>query len=208
MVAAVAKVGVVSKRASAMAAIRNANMQKRGIVLRPDRQRVNRVEGQTDERERLENIARLAREEADKNPNSIEKQRQALEAERALSGQEEQRQPETRGGQIGDRLRGLFDKMTARIANVPDPGGLAFPLVTLFIFFMILIRINGHSRMEWLWLVLTGNAEIGGNVGGSSSGDFGEAQQQISSTFQEITPTARTGTGTRLLVFTGPEDFT
>lgn len=71
-------------------------------------------------------------------------------------------------GQAGSLINGFYggvSKATARalrqIGSFPTPGGLLTPLVILFILFMILLPVNGHTRLMWLWLAITGNAEIG-----------------------------------------------
>jgi hypothetical protein len=64
------------------------------------------------------------------------------------------------------------------LASLPTPGDLILPLGILLVFFFLLLPVNGHTRLVWIWLVLTGNAEIqqGGSSSSSSSsngaGDF------------------------------------
>lgn len=71
-----------------------------------------------------------------------------------------------------------------KIESLPTPGSLMLPLVVLLVFFFLLLPVNGHTRLVWIWLVITGNATIsgvsnpttipgGGVVGGGASGDFG-----------------------------------
>jgi len=47
-----------------------------------------------------------------------------------------------------------------QIAKLPTPGNLALPLVLLALFFFILLQFNGNTRLQWLWLVVTGNAYV------------------------------------------------
>lgn len=63
-----------------------------------------------------------------------------------------------------------------RLASIPLPGGLTLPLVILFVFFALLIPVNGHTRLTWLWLVLTNNASIGVTTGTEQSGNVGQDQ--------------------------------
>lgn len=56
--------------------------------------------------------------------------------------------------------RGLL-AVRNKIESLPTPGGILLPLGVLFIFFMLLLPVNGHTRLMWLWLAVTGNAEIG-----------------------------------------------
>lgn len=68
------------------------------------------------------------------------------------------------------------------LSNAPIPGGIGVPLVILLVLFIVLLPVNGHTRLMWLWLSLTGQAEIGGPLtpptitpggfGGGSGGSF------------------------------------
>lgn len=61
----------------------------------------------------------------------------------------------------------------AAIGSIPIPGSLLLPLTVLLLFFFALIPINGHTRLMWLWLVLSGNAHLSGENlvhGGSETG--------------------------------------
>jgi hypothetical protein len=61
---------------------------------------------------------------------------------------------------INNTLRAALSKTSATIGAVPIPGDLITPLAVLLIFFFALVVINGHTRLSWLWLVLSGNASI------------------------------------------------
>ena len=47
-----------------------------------------------------------------------------------------------------------------RLANIPTPGGIWVPFWILMFLFFILIPVNGHTRLVWLWLVMTNNAKL------------------------------------------------
>jgi hypothetical protein len=109
-----------------------------------------------------------------------EHQEALLGKEQAQASEEAREKEEARK----KSLLGLGDKVLeeagkgkeaaqVKIASVPTPGDIWFPLILLLLFFFILILYNGHTRLQWLWLVLTGNAGVGQNPGGSSSGNFG-----------------------------------
>ena len=68
------------------------------------------------------------------------------------------------------------------------------PLIVLLIFVFLLLPVNGHTRLVWLWLVITGNASTGG---AAQSPIFGEL---AINTTPINTPTA-TGAGS---TFGGP----
>ena len=46
------------------------------------------------------------------------------------------------------------------IGSVPTPGSIVVPLVLLLLLFLVLIQVAGFSRLQWLLLVLTGNATV------------------------------------------------
>lgn len=64
------------------------------------------------------------------------------------------------------------------LANIPTPGGIWVPFFVLMFLFMVLFPVNGHTRMMWLWLVLTGNAKIGSLGQRGQSGSFTSAAVQ------------------------------
>jgi Flp pilus assembly protein TadB len=68
-----------------------------------------------------------------------------------------------------DSLRATAGKLSASVSGVPIPGDLLLPLSILLLFFFALVVINGHTRLSWLWLVLSGNASIMTGQGGSFS---------------------------------------
>lgn len=66
-----------------------------------------------------------------------------------------------------DNVRAIAGKTAAAVGGVPIPGDLITPLSVLLIFFFALVVINGHTRLSWLWLVLSGNASITTGAGAS-----------------------------------------
>lgn len=77
-------------------------------------------------------------------------------------------------------------KVSGRLAKVPTPGSLWFPLALLLIFFFILITYGGNTRLQWAWLVLTNNA--GFNLGGQGQ----VSPQQSGDTRQATAPPVTT----------------
>lgn len=99
---------------------------------------------------------------------------------------------------------GQIGKTTgAEIENIPTPGSLLFPFLALAILFLIMIPINGHTRLVWLWLAFTGNAHI--NSGGVSSG---ETTSPPTNTPTMGETNAGTNTNTNSLVVTTPNFLT
>lgn len=66
------------------------------------------------------------------------------------------------------------NEVGAAIGSVPIPGSILLPMSILLLFFFALIPINGHTRLMWLWLVLSGNAHLSGenltHQGGAETG--------------------------------------
>jgi hypothetical protein len=85
---------------------------------------------------------------------------------------------------IGDNVRRVAGKASAAIGGIPIPGDLITPLVILLIFFFALVVINGHTRLSWLWLVLSGNAAITTGAGAS----FGQPTTVVTPPGQTVTP--------------------
>lgn len=51
------------------------------------------------------------------------------------------------------RIPGVF-------VNLPTPASLVVPLLVIVLFWVLIIKVNGKSRWQWLWEVLTGNAVV------------------------------------------------
>lgn len=116
-------------------------------------------------------------------------QEDLLGKEEAEKLRREQRKQEERKRTLIGIAEGLANsgresggRLASRLAALPTPGSLWFPLVLLILFFFILITYNEHTRLQWLWLVLTGNASF--NLGG-----------QGQTTEQPRTPTGGPGAG-------------
>lgn len=56
------------------------------------------------------------------------------------------------------------------LGNVPTPGDLTVPLIILGVLFLLLVTYNGQTRFQWLWLVLTGNANVVTTLPGTGEG--------------------------------------
>ena len=107
-----------------------------------------------------------------------DREQQRLQAEKLEQQQEQQEQSrlEQALAQIRGNIGKVWDGTKGKLESLPTPGSLLFPLIILLVFFLLLIPVNGHTRLVWIWLVLTGNAEISGsnpNLGGIAGGSFG-----------------------------------
>lgn len=66
------------------------------------------------------------------------------------------------------------------VGRIPTPGDITFPLILLAVCFFILIQVNGYSRLSWLWLTLTGNAQVTPSAQGSATGGGGPTTPTVS----------------------------
>jgi len=76
-------------------------------------------------------------------------------------------------GKTVDRVLGVAREAWDGLARVTTPGTIFLPVAVLLVFFFLLLPINGYTRAGWLWLALTGNANISGYIPNGASGDFG-----------------------------------
>lgn len=103
----------------------------------------------------------------------------------------------------------IVKNTSVTLERIPTPGSIVFPLIVLGVFFFLLLPVNGHTRFVWLWLVLTGNAEISNGA----SGDFGD---QNSTHFKDTADTTKSSSAipssiplpnfTLPMMMTGAED--
>lgn len=109
-------------------------------------------------------------------------QRKIFDAQASLLGEEEatrlQREAEERAKQeqeitrrtwatiqgIGSDLKTSLKRADISIGRIPTIGGIMLPLLALLVLFFLLIQVNGHTRLDWLWLVMIGDAYASGNV--------------------------------------------
>jgi hypothetical protein len=171
-------------------------------------------------------------EDEDTQPLTADEQ-QIKDAQEDLLGEEEAEQQraeideeiarqQTTIGKIGNLKNQASEKYgdylragNQYVSGLPTPGGIATPLIILIIFLFILIQIGGHTRLQWLWLVLTNNAFVGGGSNTSTSstststtngafGTFGNTNNQQNTSNQQnsialpqqpTTPIYPSGTG-------------
>lgn len=82
-------------------------------------------------------------------------------------------------------LSDLWKATQSHLGTIPTYGSIFLPLSVLLIFFFLLLPVNGHTRAVWLWLTLTGQAEITPAIGAASSGDFGGGSEGTFSSQQK-----------------------
>lgn len=130
----------------------------------------------------VSNVGKLTADEK----RFIDAQRQAQtdEEKRAekFSAQEQAKQDafQSSANATANAVQGIVRGTGVALGSLPTPGSLILPLAILLVFFFLLLPVNGHTRLVWLWLVLTGNAEI--QQGGSSSSTSSTTTPSSSST--------------------------
>lgn len=134
--------------------------------------------------------------EKKKSESAVEKEQQKLlkEQERLLAEQEQEEQANsdafrTSASATVDALKRIATGASVTLGRLPAPGGLIVPLAVLFVFFFLLLPVNGHTRFSWLGLVLSGNARVsatppggGTTIGGASGGGIGSGSTSTSDT--------------------------
>lgn len=63
-----------------------------------------------------------------------------------------------RGAAFG--IKGFARRTNQRLARIPTPGDVYVPITILLILFLVLLPVNGHTRLNWLWRVYMGDAQI------------------------------------------------
>lgn len=64
-------------------------------------------------------------------------------------------------GQVSRSLDNLFQTQNRNLGSIPTPGGIWIPFWILVGLYLILIPVNGHPRLNWLWLAIIGTASVG-----------------------------------------------
>ena len=57
-------------------------------------------------------------------------------------------------------LRQQGQQLNRRLGGIATPGDVWTPFFILLALFLIMIPVNGHSRLLWLWLVILGGAHV------------------------------------------------
>ncbi len=129
----------------------------------------------------------LTAEEIAEEKNKSEREKLIDEAIKERERQEQERKDKfkTSANNVVDKFGQVWRGATVQLGRIPTPGSIILPLVVLLVFFFMLLPVNGHTRFVWLWLVLTGNANIGDNSG-QNAGEL--AVQSGTTTTQTWTP--------------------
>lgn len=65
------------------------------------------------------------------------------------------------GVQLGQSTNRLLQGANRNLGSIPTPGGIWTPFWILVFLFLVMIPINGHTRLNWFWLALLGSASVG-----------------------------------------------
>lgn len=132
---------------------------------------------------------------ADMTPQQADQARLARDEARAAQRKAPKPAPQAKKQEKGagfGLLGRLSDALATWAANMPTPGGnLALLLILLFFAFAIIPVNAGKTRLQLIWLVLTGGADLPGQ--GAASGPT--AQQASSALQAGATGGALAGTG-------------
>lgn len=92
-------------------------------------------------------------------------------------------------GQVGRSTSNFLAGSNRNLGSIPTPGGIWTPFWILIGLYLILIPVNGHTRLNWFWLALIGSAQIDAalttNVGTAVQTGVGTVKQV---TIPETTP--------------------
>lgn len=148
---------------------------------------------------------------------ALERDQVNLERDQLKLEQEQQKSAlEEKTDQAAARFQQVVNYSKFRLEGVAMPGGLFLPIALLLIFFLALLPIGGNTRLQWLWQVITGNAELSQmDIAGLVGVDVGPGNLSnpgspgASGPVQVVTPAppaSGPGSGiTRVPLFTGVE---
>jgi hypothetical protein len=155
-------------------------------------QRVAQAQIKTDsDIQRLEEAKRKATSQAVKDELQTEIQNARLaKAEQAAAKREEEEHPPSPKDFLQQKAQSGYQKGRDTVGKIMDagkqvwdslargitPGSIYLPVGVLLVFFFLLLPENGHTRAQWLWLALVGDAEISGSTNGSFLNQFPQAQ--------------------------------
>lgn len=114
--------------------------------------------------------AQLAADKAKKEARELAEQetKQASERQRQIDEALAKRQQEqedafkSSANATVNALTKIGRNAALRLERLPAPGSVMLPLLVLGILLFVMIPVNGHSRLVWLWMVITDNASTGG----------------------------------------------
>jgi hypothetical protein len=119
-----------------------------------------------------------------------ERQKKLAEAIAAREAEEERKRQisdlQKSAEQTVRSASGILRNSRLTLEKIPQPGSIALPLLILIVLLMAIVVVNGHTRIVWLWNVVTGNAAI--QVTHGASGTF-SATPPISSSSASIPQT-------------------
>ena len=141
---------------------------------------------------------------------ALERDQVNLERDQLKLEQEQQKSAlEEKTDQAAARLQQVVNYSKFRLEGVAMPGGLFLPIAVLFLFFLALLPIGGQTRLQWLWSVVTGNAELSQmDIAGPTGVDVGPGSLTSpgnpggSGPVQVVNPAPPPTSGTGLIPFT------
>lgn len=82
-----------------------------------------------------------------------------------------------------DAVKETAGDVGAVMERVSTPGSILLPVAIVILLFLAVIPVNGYPRFAWLWLVITGNAQlaqitVNDDTGSGVTGDISDATPQ------------------------------
>lgn len=116
-------------------------------------------------------------------PGTVEEVEGQLQQQKEAKRQEEKRQKTIaaelkrqaqvqaqQAKQLGEATKQAFKRVTFSVEKVRMPGGIGVPLTILLLLLIVLIPVNGHTRITWLWFALIKHAKFVDTLSPTPSG--------------------------------------
>ena len=129
---------------------------------------IQRLKEEERQAARLEELKERAKNGDDKAKKELEIA-QREQAKKVITGTADAfKNVQDQAFKTAEKAQNVASDAWVSVGRIATPGSIWLPIAVLFIFFLLIIPINGYSRFQWLWLAVFGNAKIDG--GGSGSG--------------------------------------
>lgn len=91
-----------------------------------------------------------------------DREKQEAEQKRSLAAQLKNQQERARrqAQVLTNATKQAFKQTTFKVEKIRMPGGIGVPLVILLLLFLVLIPVNGHTRITWLWFAIVRHAQF------------------------------------------------
>lgn len=156
----------------------HASQSKETVVLQPApaTKKLSAKELGLDSTQKSAGKGKSAQNDAGQAGDSAEKAGKASPDFSALADKGILKKPPPLGeGKVATFFKDLGSGIKRGVERLPDVGDATYPLIILLIFWLVIFKVNGHTRFEWFFLVLTGGAHIQAQLGQVDSSGEGSA---------------------------------